>query len=240
MRRRFFKLIKITDGPDIVPFQSPFYTIESSASVVIDCVVKSNPSIMALEWFKDKYLLSNSGKYQILPNNSLLIRNVEKSDAGQYYCTCNNTLKKVASPIIQVEVIDSKQQALDLTSIMTSTSQNQTRLACKTAISMARWLGLNDPADLGLDETDFTWYKLNSRLSNRHVIESNGSLLITGLRFTDSGIYLCKLNERSPRLINKIDPNRMQPPNEKFVKLIVIQSKFSFSHQNLTFYIEFC
>ena len=64
---------------------------DGSQSVIIDCIIKSNPQQYALEWFKDKYLLSNTNKYQILANNSLLIRNLQKSDFGNYYCKfCNN------------------------------------------------------------------------------------------------------------------------------------------------------
>lgn len=82
--------------------------IDNSHSIVLDCVVKFNPHVIALEWFKDKYLLSNTNKYQILANNSLLIRNVQRADRGNYYCTRNNTLKKTTSPVIKLEVIDPK------------------------------------------------------------------------------------------------------------------------------------
>jgi hypothetical protein len=173
---------------------------------VIDCVIKSNPSIIALEWFKGKYLLSNTFKYQILPNNSLLIRNVQKADAGQYYCTCNNTLKKVVSPLVKLEIIDSKNH--DVVTIFSSTSQNMTKLPCKSLVD-----------DLDLDEGDISWFKLNSKLpTNRYTIEADGSLSLSNMRTVDSGIYLCKVKED---LIKNKDQN-----SEKLIKLIVVQSNF--------------
>ena len=85
--------------------------MEDSETILIDCVVSSNPNIIInLEWFKDKYLLSNSNKYQILPNNSLLIRNIQKADRGNYYCACNNTIKKAVSSMVSLRIVSSKQQ----------------------------------------------------------------------------------------------------------------------------------
>ena len=85
--------------------------MEDSETILIDCVVSSNPNIIInLEWFKDKYLLSNSNKYQILPNNSLLIRNIQKADRGNYYCACNNTIKKAVSAMVSLQIVSSKQQ----------------------------------------------------------------------------------------------------------------------------------
>lgn len=94
--------------------------MEESKSITIDCVVKSNPSVIALEWFKDKYLLSNTNKYQILPNNSLVIHNVQKADRGQYYCTCNNTIRKAVSSIVKLEIVDSRR--VEITTLYSSSS----------------------------------------------------------------------------------------------------------------------
>ena len=50
--------------------------------------------------------MSNTNKYQILSNNSLLIRNIQKADRGNYYCSCNNTIKKAVSSVINLEIVD--------------------------------------------------------------------------------------------------------------------------------------
>jgi hypothetical protein len=123
-----YLIFKILVGPEIVETQSSLYSIENSPSVILDCIVKSNPSITILEWFKDKYLLSNTNKYQILANNSLMIRNVQKMDRGAYFCSCNNTIKKIISQPIRLEIID--QNKAEFTSMLASSSQAQVILPC--------------------------------------------------------------------------------------------------------------
>ena len=217
--------LNVLYGPDIAPFPSPYFVVENSNSILIDCVIKSNPSVIALEWFKDKYLLSNTHKYQILPNNSLMIKNVQKSDMGQYYCTCNNTLRKVVSSVVKLEVVDSKK--LDITTIFTSTSQNSTKLACKTLATAG--LDERQLRQLDLSAVDFSWFKLNSKLpKNRALIDSEGALTISNLRMGDSGVYFCKLNDDSGKFqLVANDPIRglISGLTEKMIKLIVVQSK---------------
>jgi hypothetical protein len=196
--------------------------VENSYSIVIDCQVSSNPSIIALEWFKDKYLLSNTQKYQILANNSLLIRNVQNSDRGQYYCTCNNTLKKVASNIVQLEVIDAKQY--EITTVVAYTQQNMTAsLPCRTFSS--------SDSQIQLSENDLNWFKLNSRLPTQRtrLDLKNGSLIIQNLRLSDSGIYMCKLSHNSRlRFSSSYELSGEKfalNSNEVLVKLVVVHSK---------------
>jgi hypothetical protein len=187
--------------------------VENSPSIVIDCVIKSNPSILALEWFKDKYLLSNTLKYQILPNNSLLVRNVQRADAGQYYCTCNNTLKKVVSPLVKLEIVDSK--SADVVTMFASvTSQNKTtRLPCKSLTTAAS----QDESSEDDYEAEVSWFKLNGRLpANRYSTDADGSLSLSNVRTSDSGVYLCKVNGK-----------RDVAGEEKLIKLIVVQSKIN-------------
>jgi hypothetical protein len=136
---------------------------------MLDCVVKSNPNVITLEWFKDKYLLSNNNKFQILPNNSLLIRNVQKTDKGQYYCTCNNTLRKVVSPPIKLEIIDAKK--IEITTLYTSNAQSSFTLPCR-----ALMFGESQSSEITVDQIDdaseIKWFKVTvvSALFKWHMI----------------------------------------------------------------------
>ncbi len=225
------------DGPEITPFQSPLYGLEGSQSVTLDCVVKSNPSVITLEWFKDKYLLSNNHKYQILPNNSLLIRNLQKSDKGQYFCTCNNTLKKVVSPLIKLEVIDSKQA--EIQTLYTSHAQSSFKLPCRALLLSESQS--NEEMDQLNDQNDVKWFKINSKLpSNRYLIDSNGSLIIQNVRFSDSGVYYCKIGEQGRLSLYQQNKNKtrssyhssqeVNTQNERLIRLNVIQSKILFKY----------
>lgn len=150
--------LNVLYGPEIVPFSSPIFSLEGSHSVVLDCVVRSNPAIVALEWFKDKYLLSNTNKYQILPNNSLLIRNVQKNDRGQYYCTCNNTIKKAVSPVVRLEIVDSKKS--EITTLYTSSSQTSFKLPCRSILLPNTNAQSYEAFDYQIDSDSIRWYKV--------------------------------------------------------------------------------
>lgn len=186
---------------------------------MIDCAVKSNPQQILLEWFKDKYLISNTNKYQILPNNSLLIRNVLKSDTGNYYCTCNNTIKKTVSSVVKLEIVEPKHVEL---SSMYASSSNSLKLPCK-ALDFSKTKNIRKQ----IDTSQIKWFKLNSRLpSNRFTIDLNGSLSLLNLRPTDSGMYLCKLSDQlSHELSNNIIEYSQDKFIDKIIKLNVIQSR---------------
>lgn len=209
----------MTDGPEIEEFPSPFYVYDGSHSVIIDCEVKSNPQQYVLEWFKDKYLLSNTNKYQILPNNSLLIRNVQKSDKGNYYCTCNNTIKKTVSSLVKLEIVESKK--VELTSVYAS-SFSAFKLPCK-ALDLPH---LNDKKQI--DTNEIRWFRLNSKLPvKRYSIDSNGSLSLHNLRLSDSGMYLCKVSDQLQHQLSDkayTYPNDKSVQMDKIIKLNVIQS----------------
>ena len=61
--------LNFLDGPEILPFQSQLYSLEGTKYLLIDCIVKSNPSKISLEWFKDKYLLSKGLLYLLSITN---------------------------------------------------------------------------------------------------------------------------------------------------------------------------
>jgi hypothetical protein len=164
--------------------------------------VKSNPAITALEWFKDQFLLSNTAKYEILPNNSLLIKNPTKKDEGSYYCVCNNTVKKTVSPAIKVEIIEAKK----FEKMSFSTSTNEFKLPC-----------LLQSADAVSNLANADWFKINSKLPhNRYSIGSNGSLVLHNLKSTDSGFYLCKIKDEQSKYLSN--------SKEILVKLLVLKS----------------
>lgn len=167
-------------------FQSPFYAFENSQIIVIDCVVRSNPGIISLEWFKDQHLLSNTAKYEILPNNSLLIRNPTKKDEGNYYCACNNTIKRTVSSIIKVEIIEAK----NFEKISFSTSNNEFKIPCVT-----------QTLDVLPNAVNVYWFKINSKLPfNRYSFDSNGSLVLHNLKSSDSGYYYCRVKDENLNL----------------------------------------
>lgn len=148
---------------------------------MIDCVIRANPKILTLEWFKDQFLISNTDKYQILANNSLLIKNPSKYDQGDYYCVCNNTIKKSFSQHVRVELIEARK----FEKISFTTSNSDYSLPCVTAKN-----------NFQPNSENVQWFKVNSKLPfNRYSVDSNGSLILENLRSTDSGFYYCRFKD---------------------------------------------
>ena len=214
-----FFVILLKDGPEIIEFPSPHLAFDNSHSVVLDCVVNSNPSVIAMEWFKDKYLLSNTNKYHILPNNSLLIRNVQKADKGNYYCACNNTIKKAVSSMIKLDIVDSKN--VDLTYTHANSGQ-LFKIPCLSLVNQVT----------KFDSNEVKWFKINSRMPNdRFSVDLNGSLVIQGLRSFDAGVYLCRASEQLQAKLAKINAGE-NTYEEKAIKLSVVSSKLIKMIQN--------
>ena len=167
-----------------------------------------------------------------MPNNSLLIRNVQKSDTGSYYCTCNNTIKKTVSSIVKLEIVEPKNVEL---SSMYASSSNALKLPCK-ALDFSKIKNTRKPIDIN----EIKWFKLNSKMPlSRYSIDSNGSLSLQNIRPTDSGMYLCKLSDQ---LSHELSNNIIEYSNDKFtdkiIKLNVIQSN-DFKFISLIFYTSF-
>lgn len=201
--------------------------------MVLDCVIKSNPSVIALEWFKDKYLLSNTNKYQILPNNSLLIRHLKKSDRGQYYCVCNNTVKKAVSPIIKLDVIEDKWT--EMANVVEAVTHETIKLPCHSSSSSASSPTVggasSTPSKLDMSSNrNVKWRKINSIIGkHRFEIDSNGSLVISNLRSKDAGYYLCVTSSSSSASAannEEIDgPAQKTFLSERLIKLNIAQNK---------------
>ena len=196
--------------------------------MTLDCNVRSNPSQLAIEWFRDKHLLSNTHKYQILANHSLVIRNLQKSDRGQFHCTCNNTLKKATSSPVQLEIMDLKR--VDMMNMNAMSLANEFVLPCKALEQLSA-------SELRFVKAQVTWHKLNARMPDEQrfsVDPVSGSLRLRKLRVADSGLYLCRVNETSMRPQNLrsktqnvalLYSNERPQANGKIIKLIVNRSE---------------
>ncbi len=165
--------------------------LDGTPSITLDCSTNANPKVHKYEWYRDKRLLNfdfkNISKHFIHPNGSLQIFDFQQTDRGEYNCKAENTLKKVISPYVKVEIVESTKKIDFVT--YASAGQSGYTLDCKASNATVKW------------------YKVGSRLPyQRYEISMNGTLELFNLKKNDSGLYLCIINstvaeEKLTRLI---------------------------------------
>ncbi|NP_001360633.1 Ig-like domain-containing protein [Caenorhabditis elegans] len=68
--------------------------VNNGDSVVLDCEVTSDPLTTHVVWTKNDQKMLDDDAIYVLPNNSLVLLNVEKYDEGVYKCVASNSIGK--------------------------------------------------------------------------------------------------------------------------------------------------
>ncbi|VEN50612.1 unnamed protein product [Callosobruchus maculatus] len=68
------------------------------SDIELPCIVQGYP-VPQVKWYKDGVEITNSEKMQITGVNTLFIRNVTKSDSGNYQCEATNAYSRASSTI---------------------------------------------------------------------------------------------------------------------------------------------
>ncbi|KAM4722858.1 hemicentin-1 [Rhinophrynus dorsalis] len=166
----------VKEPPVLIGFHATNQTVSLGGNVILNCIVKGNPS-PRLQWSKKGkgVLLSRSIKQ--LSNGSLAISNAANEDVGDYTCIATNeagvmehtvrlTLHK--PPIIKVNPIDTIVDA-GITAILHCQAEGE-------PVPTISWSRHNQP--IGRD--------------NRLTVLSNNSLQIVAAQKEDTSVYECQ------------------------------------------------
>uniref|UniRef100_A0A0N5AAJ1 Down syndrome cell adhesion molecule-like protein Dscam2 n=1 Tax=Syphacia muris TaxID=451379 RepID=A0A0N5AAJ1_9BILA len=172
-------------------------TVERGGTAFFNCKAKGHPD-PALFWLREGqqelyFPGSTDGRIKILEDARLVIRNVEPSDAGYYICS---TLNAHGSNLARAALkVVSKTLVRDPPPVIVYGPANQT-------------LAVGSPAFLpcqatGRSPTFIKWFKDDQMVhfedndkKGRFNQSSTGSLRISELRLSDSGIYTCQARSR--------------------------------------------
>lgn len=145
-------------------------------TIRLTCSAVGNPRPDIL-WTKDDIPIQQSDKFQIEPDNTLVIRNVERDDIGTYKCHAANYVGRISSvALVKVNV---SPRFVSVPENLTVRSGNTAVLYCE--------------AD-GSPEPVITWFKDGKSVTQggRVSFSNEGTTLtIAHTKESDSGLYTC-------------------------------------------------
>ncbi|XP_062139574.1 protein sidekick isoform X11 [Drosophila sulfurigaster albostrigata] len=148
--------------------------------VSLPCHVVGDPT-PKIQWFRNAERIEaqlQSGGYELQADNTLIIKKLTLDDEGMFQCLANNEAgEKSASTWLRVKTS---------APVMEQPPQNVTALDGKDATISCRAVGAPNP--------NITWIYNETQLvemSSRVQILESGDLLISNIRSSDAGLYMC-------------------------------------------------
>ncbi|XP_051864687.1 protein sidekick isoform X8 [Drosophila albomicans] len=148
--------------------------------VSLPCHVVGDP-MPKIQWFRNAERIEaqlQSGGYELQADNTLIIKKLTLDDEGMFQCLANNEAgEKSASTWLRVKTS---------APVMEQPPQNVTALDGKDATISCRAVGAPNP--------NITWIYNETQLvemSSRVQILESGDLLISNIRSSDAGLYMC-------------------------------------------------
>ncbi|XP_055865968.1 uncharacterized protein LOC106054729 isoform X2 [Biomphalaria glabrata] len=145
----------------------------------IDCPVDANPPLKNVLWTKDQNSVSSMGRFDILENGTLLVSNVEESDAGSYKCTPYNVLGSgPSSPRVQVQVKDPPRITISPDPLYIRNVGESVQMGCEAT---------------GTPSVSVHWIKVGSKIEgDPRITVTDKYLEIKDLTKDDHGKYECR------------------------------------------------
>uniref|UniRef100_A0A3P8XXS2 Inactive tyrosine-protein kinase 7 n=1 Tax=Esox lucius TaxID=8010 RepID=A0A3P8XXS2_ESOLU len=212
--------------------------IESSAPVTLRCQIDGHPR-PTCQWFRDGVKLTEKTHQINNKERTLTFKSASPDDNGQYYCCAKNAAGQVCSSTnFTLNIID---KSLPQPVV---TPEDQVVLKNEEAIFHCQFTAIPEPSvewfqdtELLTNKSRFILYPLHQ--TNRLVVFTNGTLLITQVKPRNTGTYRCvgrgprgsevtlqaslriaEIEDMSPRLSRIFTADTMQrvsctPPNGK-------------------------
>ncbi|GFR66575.1 hemicentin-1 [Elysia marginata] len=164
-------------------------------SISLTCQVDANPAPSSLYWTKrgtGQIVSAASSKYLggTASNPTLTITTTEISDAGEYFCTVNNTIGTTESPAVVLRVITIPDVNISPPSAVVEEETPSLVLGCTVVASPPATLVAWTLNGVILDTTSGTTTSGSGPKYTGGNIQTN-SLTINDVRRTDAGIYVC-------------------------------------------------
>ncbi|GIY13520.1 hypothetical protein CDAR_68362 [Caerostris darwini] len=164
--------------PPIIVDSSGVKNVKLKDTVVLDCLVKGDPSPNII-WIKNGQQLELNHRIQLITNGSLFIYNSSDQDSGQYKCVASNDFG-LAEQVAEL-VVRSKPKFIIEPHNSKAAEGSNVHLDCRV---------------YGEPKPTVTWAKdgLPFQKSDRVIILPNNTLKIIAVQISDEGIYSCISN----------------------------------------------
>ncbi|XP_066977996.1 papilin isoform X17 [Macrobrachium rosenbergii] len=172
--------LQVTGTPPRITRIDPQVTAEENYVINLRCETIGVPK-PKVTWYRGNYEVDTEGgssRFRVLPNGSLQIVNIERSDAGEYRCKATNilgTAEKTTSFTVDVPL-----RAIIRMNTTQFTPQSTIRIPCDVR---------------GYPTPVITWYKGDTLIdsSEKYIIEEDATLVINEAETGDSGSYKCQV-----------------------------------------------
>ncbi|KAG2469773.1 HMCN2 protein, partial [Polypterus senegalus] len=182
-----------------------------SQPALLPCVAEGLPA-PTISWRKDGGLISLEGtRFDLLPDGSLRIKEVQLLDVGRYYCTASNAAGSAHNGV-DLRVYGTYK-------IITSTHPVSPSIL-SGPVNVTLTANLRSPLSCeatGMPRPQVTWKKNGipldfSPYQNKYRLLASGSLIITSPTIEDEGVFECTATNEAGEERRTIDVSVQVPP----------------------------
>ncbi|XP_044749680.1 peroxidasin [Coccinella septempunctata] len=158
---------------------------QSGETSVFNCLVKGDPEPTVV-WYKNQEVIDvTDSKFEILSNNTLIIRNVNQADEGVYSCSVKNILGDISSKAVRLVLSQKTSENFGPPKIEVKPSSVSSAPGTPYVQLFCRAVGNPRPI--------ITWSFNGIQLlhSTKYNIDNEGTLTIRPVEAKDHGTYTC-------------------------------------------------
>ncbi|KAG1695551.1 Protogenin [Nymphon striatum] len=166
-------------------------TVGEGSVARFSCQIKAVPDAL-INWEKNKKKLESNSRITVQPSGVLQIYNIKKSDAGKYRCVASNIAGRKRSSAAQLTVKKKVSAPTNAPILLSPAFQKVIKKQDETAILECLASGNVKPS--------LSWIREDGgSLPTERISQiGQGTLVISSLKPSDAGVYICTVSSKDP------------------------------------------